>query len=44
MSATSETRVTKRQILLVGPYGVLGNILTKTEHSGSEREEDAGNT
>ena len=24
MSATSETRVTERQILLVGPYGVLG--------------------
>ena len=24
MSATSETPVTKRQILLLGPYGVLG--------------------
>jgi len=24
MSATSETHVTERQILLVGPYGVLG--------------------
>ena len=24
MSATSETPVTERQILLVGPYGVLG--------------------
>jgi hypothetical protein len=24
MSATSETAVTERQILLVGPYGVLG--------------------
>src|SRR6202142_4252341 len=24
MSATSETPVTKRQILIVGPYGVLG--------------------
>jgi hypothetical protein len=24
MSATSETRVAERQILLVGPYGVLG--------------------
>jgi hypothetical protein len=24
MSATFETRITERQILLVGPYGVLG--------------------
>src|SRR5579862_2755764 len=30
MSSTSETRVTERQILLVGPYGVLGTGVIDT--------------
>ena len=39
MSATSETPVTERQILLVGPYGVLGtgviDAVAENQNGGS---------